>query len=96
MIDEVRVYHQVLTPSQIQVLAGQVGPSQVGPSQIDEVFAKGDTNLDGKVDFAEFLVLANNFGRSSRDFGSSDGDLDENGTVDFVDFLTLSQNFDRA
>ncbi len=53
----------------------------------------GDSNLDGEVNFQDFLVLANNFGRTDAAF--ADGDFDENGTVDFVDFLALSQNFGR-
>ena len=53
----------------------------------------GDTNLDGMVDFGDFLTLAGNFGGSANWGG---GDFDCNFQVEFADFLTLSQNFDSA
>ena len=53
----------------------------------------GDTNGDGKVDFADFLVLAANFGTGQR---WSEGNFDgsEDGTQ-FADFVALSANFGR-
>ena len=54
----------------------------------------GDVDDDGKVAFADFLRLANNFGRL--DAVWEDGDFDGNGSVDFSDFLMLSNNFDIA
>lgn len=54
-------------------------------------FVPGDTDLDGSVDFADFLRLANNFpGGLEWTDGNFDGSLD--GTQ-FSDFLLLSQNF---
>lgn len=50
----------------------------------------GDTNLDLKVDFTDFLTLTTGFGRAG-DWRS--GDFDGNGVVDFQDFLQLSANF---
>lgn len=52
---------------------------------------RGDANLDGKVDFADFLVLSANFGKSEKAW--SDGDFDGSGSIDFTDFLTLSASF---
>jgi hypothetical protein len=51
----------------------------------------GDTNGDGKVDFADFLALAANFGTGQ---GWNEGNFDgsEDGTQ-FADFLTLAANF---
>lgn len=51
----------------------------------------GDLDLDGDVDFADFLQLSNNFGSTNAVW--SDGDLDGDGNVAFADFLILSQNF---
>ena len=51
----------------------------------------GDANLDGKVDFGDFLTLSNQFGESQA--GWSDGDFDADGEVQFSDFLLLSSNF---
>jgi len=52
----------------------------------------GDANLDGQVDFADFLVLSVGFGES----GSwSDGDFDGDGELAFSDFLLLADNFGK-
>ena len=53
----------------------------------------GDTDLNGTVDFADFLSLSENFGKSG---GWGQGDFDGSGTVGFADFLALSANFDRT
>ena len=53
----------------------------------------GDANLDGKVEFADFLVLSANFGN---DGGWADGDFNASMTVDFADFLLLSENFGNS
>ena len=52
---------------------------------------RGDTNLDGTVDFQDFLVLSQGFGRSDASWAS--GDFDGNGLVEFSDFLLLSSHF---
>jgi hypothetical protein len=50
----------------------------------------GDTNLDGRVDFNDFLRLASSFGKvASWTFGNSNVDT----LVDFDDFLILASNF---
>jgi len=54
----------------------------------------GDINGDKTVSFADFLVLASNFGQATEQ-GVADGDLDASGAVDFADFLLLSENFGR-
>lgn len=51
----------------------------------------GDVDLDGHVDFADFLVLSANFGKQTESW--SDGDFDANGVVDFADFLALAAGF---
>ena len=48
----------------------------------------GDIDLSGTVDFADFLILSNNFGTES-----SHGDLNDDGIVNFADFLLLSSNY---
>lgn len=51
----------------------------------------GDANDDGRVDFADFLIVSNNFGRTetTRHMGDFNGDNE----VNFSDFLVLSSNF---
>ena len=51
----------------------------------------GDANLDGKVDFPDFLALSEAFGQETGLW--SRGDFDMDNRVDFPDFLILSQNF---
>lgn len=51
---------------------------------------RGDTNLDGEVNFADFLALSASFGATG---GWSQGDATGDQMVDFEDFLLLSANF---
>lgn len=50
----------------------------------------GDANLDKKVDFTDFVELANSF---SLPGNWSEGDFDGNAVVDFPDFSLLSNNY---
>ena len=50
----------------------------------------GDVDLDGNVDFEDFLVVANNFGGTGN---WTNGDFDCNRQINFQDFLTLAENF---
>ena len=54
---------------------------------------RGDANLDGKVDFQDFIALANNFGREEHWISWQTGDFNGDGRVDFADFLILAKNF---
>ena len=60
---------------------------------VEETFRtkSGDANLDGKVNFTDFLVLSSNFGSTNARW--SDGDFNCSGDVGFDDFLALSRNF---
>ncbi len=50
----------------------------------------GDADMNGEVDFGDFLALSGAF---ETDGGWSGGDFDGSGLTDFDDFLTLSGNF---
>ena len=54
----------------------------------------GDADGNGKVEFADFLLLSTNFGK--QDAVWADGDFDDNGNVEFADFLLLSTNFGKS
>ena len=54
----------------------------------------GDSDLDGDVDFVDFLSLANNFGESPSSW--SQGDYDGNNETNFLDFLALANNFGNS
>jgi len=54
-----------------------------------------DTNLDGRVDFADLLTLAQHYGTPS---GASlaTGDVNGDGKIDFSDLLFLAQNYGQS
>lgn len=53
----------------------------------------GDIDLDGDVDFKDFLIIAANFDR--QDATLAEGDVDGDRRVTFEDFLQLQLNFGR-
>lgn len=65
----------------------------VGEAPVDECDpnSMGDLDGNGKVEFADFLILSGNFGKDVE--GHAEGDIDCNGKVEFADFLVLSGNF---
>ena len=50
----------------------------------------GDINLDGKVDFSDFILMGNHFGTITSRWDQ--GDLNYDGKVDFQDFIIFSNN----
>ena len=53
-----------------------------------------DANSDGQVNFADFLILSQNYGKAA-DATFAEGDFDEDGKIDFADFLLLTEHFGR-
>lgn len=98
-----------LAAADIDILSVQVGQSDLafdlnGDSVVDgddrtvwvETLAEtffGDTDLNGSVEFADFLALSAGFGSEG---GWAAGDFDGSGDVAFADFLLLSTNFGSA
>lgn len=58
---------------------------------LDPPAVPGDANDDGKVDFADYLILEATFGGAP--VLPEDADFDDSGTVDFADYLVLEANF---
>ena len=56
-------------------------------------FLAGDIDLNGDVEFADFLLISSSFGGEGH-YGQ--GDVDCSGNVDFADFLILSANFGKS
>lgn len=55
--------------------------------------SRGDANLDGNVDFADFLVLTSSFPTNDDDSLWTEGDFNCDANVNFSDFLVLTANF---
>ena len=82
--DEVAIWlDRVLTDEEV----ASIWAAATGGSSCTE--SAGDIDGSGVVNFADFLVLSQDFGKS----GESTADLDCNGAVEFADFLILSSNF---
>lgn len=84
--DEFRIYDQALT-------AGEVLYLFTGGETTCDPDSGGDLDQNGKVEFADFLILSGNFGNEVA--SHEEGDIDCNGTVEFADFLVLSGNFGK-
>ncbi|MEE2753755.1 MAG: hypothetical protein VX910_07205 [Candidatus Latescibacterota bacterium] len=77
------------------VLLGISMAPSPAPAQSAELVAS-DFDGSGRVDFADFLDFAENFGRSfSQDNFDSRFDLDRSSIVDFGDFLIFANNFGK-
>jgi hypothetical protein len=57
---------------------------------------RGDFNLDGKVDFADLVRLAQSYNDISGNRIWSEGDANYDGKVDFSDLVALAQNYNSA
>jgi len=71
-----------------------------GPNQVlVEYTLAGDANLDGVVNFADLLSVAQNFNHSLDTHGNpidwADGDFNYDGVVNFADLLLVAQNFNQ-
>ena len=59
---------------------------------IDHDLLIGDLDLDGDVDFFDYIATSNNFGQTGG-MGFQDGDMDGDGDVDFFDYIAVSNHF---
>ncbi len=56
----------------------------------------GDATFDGKVDFADLIVLAQHYNTPPGTAIWADGDFNGDGNVDFADLVSLAQNYSAA
>lgn len=88
-----------LTVASLEEPLGRDQPLEIFSSAIATVsgernFLAGDFNADGKVDFKDFLLFAQNFGKKGGD--SVRFDLNSDGVVGFTDFLLFAAEFGKA
>lgn len=60
---------------------------------VDFYILRGDANRDRRVDFADLLIMAQNYGGVNKIFGQGNFDYDTQGRVDFNDLLLLAQRY---
>ena len=73
------------------ISAADAAGGVAGATFLDVVRRPGDATGDGLVNFADLLVLAQNFGNTNATW--AEGDFNGDGKVDFSDLLLLAQNF---
>jgi autotransporter-associated beta strand protein len=70
-------------------------PAGLSSGQIEIMYTLlGDANLDGKVNGADFTILAANFNQGAKTW--DEGDFNYDGLVNGGDFTLLAQNFNQA
>lgn len=79
--------------SDAPLLCDAIGDGDVSQQLADAGYSNGDFDLNGTVEFADFLTLSANFGRDGH-FGQGDANC-ANG-IEFGDFLILSSNFGKS
>ncbi|MGC4033139.1 MAG: PEP-CTERM sorting domain-containing protein [Tepidisphaeraceae bacterium] len=71
-----------------------LGYGDSGTAVTIRVTLAGDADLDGDVDFNDFLVLQSKFGQANTRFDEANFNYD--GFTDFNDFLALQANFGQS
>lgn len=83
-----QTYYYVVTA----VDGGGEGPRSTEVSA--NAFLPGDADGDGKVDFADFVIVARDFGRTNAIW--STGDFNGDGKVGFDDFVIVARNYGQS
>jgi hypothetical protein len=74
-------------------VAGNAVPSSLSTS----FFVKaGDANRDRTVDFADLVILAQNYGQTGRTFSQGNFNYSADGLVDFSDLVILAQQYNTS
>jgi fibronectin-binding autotransporter adhesin len=75
-------------------ISNAVGVPLTNSVTLDFFVLAGDANRDRHVDFADLVILAQNYNLSGRNFGQ--GDFNYSGTVDFADLVILAQKYNST
>jgi fibronectin type 3 domain-containing protein len=75
--------------------AGESSRGAEASAAVPQQRIAGDANGDGKVDFSDLLIVAQNYGMKS---GATvaNGDFNGDGTIGFQDLLILAQNYGKG
>ena len=73
-----------------------MGQTVDGSSLIIRYTKAGDATLDGNVDFADLVKVAQNYGKTTGEGSWSAGDFNYDGKVDFGDLVMVAQNYGGA
>lgn len=75
-------------------ISGGNGAATTVNDDLTTYFLAGDANRDRSVNFADLVILAQNYGKSSQTF--SHGDFNYDGTVGFADLALLAQRYNTS
>jgi hypothetical protein len=74
-------------------VADGAGNTMTGDHVLPFDFVVGDATRDGRTDFSDLLIVAQNYGSSGRTYSQGNFDYDTAGDVGFNDLLILAQNY---
>lgn len=77
-------------------VTGSDGVSNVGDLVVPFRVLAGDADRDGSVGFSDLVILAQNYGQSSKTFSQGNFDYSGGGTVDFQDLVILAQRYNTS
>ena len=83
-----QTYYYVITA----VDGGGEGPRSTEVS--GKAYLPGDANGDGKVDFADLVIVARDFGQTNATWSA--GDFDNDGKIDFDDLVIVARNYGKS
>jgi hypothetical protein len=93
LLDDVRIYNQALTATQLTQIMNFQQPTSTLPSPTASPTSSptpaplaGDANNDGKVDGIDYVIWLNNYG-STNSSGPSQGDFNADTKVDGIDYV---------
>jgi len=86
----------VIDAADAAMLCQTLTPAGAARGLAESGFLAGDFDLNGHVDFLDFLTLSANFGISTGEADFSRGDADCNAEVEFRDFLTLAETYGQT
>jgi hypothetical protein len=89
-------YRFTLAAGAVKDLSGNELASEVVHEGADAFVLAGDATRDRRVDFADLLIVAQNFGEIGRTFSQGNFDYSVGGLVLFADLLILAQNYNAS